>query len=53
MLPSVLVWNTDLQNFLLEDMVDILKSYLLFNVESHLWEKFARSGPRSSFSQTA
>lgn len=47
MLPSVLGWNTDLQNFSLEDMVDILKSYLLFNVESHLWEKFGKSGPRS------
>lgn len=53
MLPSVLGWNTDLQNFSLEEMVDIFKLCLLFNVESHLWEKFARSGPRSSFSQTA
>lgn len=53
MLPSVLGWNMDLQNFSLEDMVGIFKSCLLFNVESHLWEKFVRSGPRSSFNQTA
>lgn len=52
-LPSTLAWNTDLQNFSLENMVDIFKSCFLFNVESHVWEKFARSGPRSSFSQTA
>lgn len=30
MLPSVLGWNTDLQNFLLEDMVDIFKIMLAF-----------------------